>query len=118
VLIHPGRLQDVLQHQLTGPSALPGISENHSEALYLRHRFIEPGLDLTLRLQDGRTSLCLPARDQPHDERTEQNSDNKRDDDRRHGMFPSCRAAASCRPALSYGNDAHRHFRLLRHVTT
>jgi hypothetical protein len=48
VLIHPGRLKEILQHQFTGPATLARIGENHTEVLYLHQCFIKPGLYLTL----------------------------------------------------------------------
>jgi hypothetical protein len=100
VLIHPGRLKEVLQHQFASPAALAGIGEDRPEMLYLRQRFIKPSLDLTLRLHNRRISGSLPASDQPYDERTGKNSDNECDDYRRHGAYPFYRAAARTRAAL------------------
>src|SRR5580658_184839 len=84
VLIHPGRLKDILQHQFAGPAALASVGENRAEALHLRQCFIKPGLDFTLRLHNRGISRSLPASDQPYDERTGKNPDHERDDYRRH----------------------------------
>jgi hypothetical protein len=48
VLIHPGCLKEILQHQFTSPATLARIGENHTEMLYLHQCFVKPGLYLTL----------------------------------------------------------------------